>query len=280
MSLTTFKSAVNTPLFVFREYLHRRPAAEFDWHFVDGSLRDNARQGLETLKKEGIVIIPAYFKGDMLQRMREAFDRVVRDRPSPGNTESFGNTEFTQEDSVFLEAALDDFLLEMIGGYYQKRFALGRASALRLDPVSNVRYGSFLWHHDARGRQLHLMILLTDVPENGQRMSYLRRSQNRYYDYSRGLGEGSRFEREVVETEDAKDRIIDVVGPAGTVAVFDSNGLHTGNRNESARRDTLTFCYVSKKHFKKLHFRKQDVESLPQPKQRVVTFNPHVELVA
>ena len=33
------------------------------------------------------------------------------------------------------------------------------------------------------------------------------------------------------------------VGPAGTVLVFDSNGIHRGNRTLGATRDTLFSCY-------------------------------------
>lgn len=273
-------SFIKTPVFMLKEAWHRRPDPGFDWHFLAPEQAPRAAGCVQVLKRDGILLLPGYFTGESLSAMRQAFEEVVRNRPSQGNPGAFGNTDFLHSDAVFLHAALDDLLLEIVARYYGRKFAIGRASALRILPIAPDRYGSFMWHHDARGRQIHLMILLTEVPAHGQRMSYLRQSHARYYGHYRGVGAGSRFEREVVESPEAKGRITDVIGPSGTVAIFDSNGLHTGNRNESARRDTLTICYVTKRHFKKLQFRQRDVTALPRTKQQVVTFNPYCELIA
>jgi len=263
--------------FVLKEYFHRRRDANFDWHFIDPPRQSEAEHHAETFQREGIVLLPGYFKGEQLGRLQTAFGSIIDARPSPGNPDSFGNTDFMHTSPAFLEAALDDFLLEIIAGYCGRKFAIGRASALRILPTPANRYGSFMWHHDARGRQVHVMVLLTDVSADGQRMSYLRQSHLRYYDHYRGLAEGSRFEHEVVCAGDAKNRILEVTGPAGTVAIFDSNGLHSGNRNEVATRDTLTFCYVTKRHFKQIKVQAQDLDRLPAPKRDVVTFNPYHE---
>jgi len=269
-------SFIKTPLFIAKEYLHRRPDPAFNWSF---SRNSQTAQQVETLKQDGIVFLPGHFKGEALEKLRQAFDKAVEGRPNKHDPDSFINTEFLHEDPVFLAAAMDDTLLDIVGGYYQKKFSVGRASAMRLLPSEPVRYGSYQWHHDARGRQVHLMILLTEVPKDGQRMTYLKGSHHRFYDHYRGLAEGSRFEEDVQQMPDASERIVDVAGPAGTVAIFDANGLHSGNRNRTVTRDTVTYCYVTVRHFKKITCKGSDLSSLPPQKQEVMKFNPYCELV-
>ena len=77
-------------------------------------------------------------------------------------------------------------------------------------------------------------------------MQYLRGSHRRFYTYDRMYGPGSRYERDFQRRPPRPEDVVDVVGPAGTVAVFDTNGLHSGNRNGGARRDTLIFYYSAR----------------------------------
>jgi hypothetical protein len=272
-------SFIKTPIFIAKEYLHRKPDSSFDWSFVEGAQKDEASRHVEKLREDGITLIPGYFQGKTLEVLQAAFARTVDGKGGEGNPDAHVTTDVMDADPSFLNAALDDFILEIVGGYYQKKFSVGRASAMRLLPSPTVRYGSYQWHHDARGRQVHLMILLSDVSSAGQKMTYLKQSQNTYYTHSRGLAEGSRFEKDINSSPDLTNRIVDVVGPAGTVAIFDANGLHSGNRSLNEGRDTLTFCYVTVRHFKKLRYSKNFVDQLPKHKQDVVKFNPHCEQV-
>ncbi len=70
---------------------------------------------------------------------------------------------------------------------------------------------------------------------------------------------------------------MEVVGPPGTVAMFDSNGLHSGNRNDVEGRDTLNINYASRRHFKKVRIRRSDLQALSPKKRGVMTFNPNLE---
>jgi hypothetical protein len=272
-------SFIKTPEFRLKEYFHRRPDPKFDWHFCSGEAAAKAEEGYQRLNEDGIVMLPNYFTGGMLQELQNAFDKSVADKWCKLNPNSLQADEFFTEDPVFLRAALDPVLLEIIGRYYKKKFALGRSCAQRLLPADTGRYGSYQWHHDTRGRQLHLMILLKDLPADGQRMSYLAKSHQTYYSFLRGRGQGSRFDNDLSADPKLKDRIVEVAGPAGTVAIFDANGLHSGNRNDNGGRDQITFCYVSVRHWKDQIFRRAEVEKLPEPFKQVVTFNPKHKLV-
>lgn len=267
-------SFFKTPVFIAKEYLHRRPTSDFNWHFVAGDQQEKARQHSATLETEGIVMLPAYFQVEQLDRLRQAFDKAVRGRDDKANPGGLLNEDILHLDQSFLDAALDSFLLEIIGGYYGKKFAIGRASAQRLHPITAQRYGSYQWHHDSRGRQVHVMIILNDLARDSQRMSYLCRTHQQFYDHYRGLSHGSRFEQDVVNARFPDREIVELAGPAGTVGIFYANGLHTGNRNENGKRDCLTFCYVSYRHWKPLNYRRASVMNLPERVREVVTFNP------
>jgi len=271
---------IRTAVFVAKEYMHRRPDPRFACEYVQGRQRKLADAHLETLRRDGIVIIPGYFQGRQLKELQAAFERAVQEGTGKYAPDSLSNEDTLPVDRAILDAALDDFLLQIIGGYYGKRFGLGRASASRLFPSPAERYSSYQWHHDTRGRQIHMMLLLSDVTEKGQRMSYLRQSHNNYYDRFRGGGEGSRFEMDVSSDTNMKGRIIELAGPAGTVGLFDSNGLHTGNRNEHEGRDAMLFCYISyPRHFKAMSCRRADFEMLPPAKCDLLAFNPRCALI-
>jgi len=275
---TSLISLIKTPVHLAKEYLHRRPDPHYRPNFVKGSDEERARAIIDTLRREGIVLLPAYFKQPLLGRLQDGFAKAIEGQVDKYNPNSLLNNDILLVDSAFYDAALDDFLLEIIGGYYQKPFALALANAMRLMPSPPLRAASFQWHHDTRGRQVHLMVLLSEVTSTGQRMTYLRQSQNRYYSYARSKGEGSRFELDIANEPGLKHRIVDVVGPPGTVAIFDANGLHSGNRNENEIRDALTFCYVTWRHFKKVKARRADVAALPAAKREVMHFNPNLHL--
>ena len=269
-------SFVKTPVFLAKEYLHRRPDPSYRAEFVQGDDKRRAQADADTLRREGIVILPRYFDSGQLATFRSAFERAIEGRPG-SNPDSLYNEEIMHFDPVFLDAALDEFLLEIVGSYYEKKFGLGRAQAMRLLPSPAGRSGSFQWHHDARGKQVHLMVLISDVTEKGQCMTYLRQSHAGYYSHYRGIAH-TRFDQDL-KGQDIADRIVSVAGPAGTVALFDANGLHSGNRNEVEPRDTLTFCYVSWRHFRKIQGRRADVAELSPARRDVLTYNPHFTLV-
>lgn len=264
-------SFVKTPVFLAKEYLHRRPDSRYEARFVPGEKRPSARAHAETLRREGIVLLPEYFGADQLNRFRAAFEAAIDGREGR-NQDSFYNDSIMHLNPAFLDAALDEYLLQIIGDYYQKKFGLGRADAMRLLPTQVGRTGSFQWHHDARGRQVHMMVLISDVSQEGQSMTYLRQSHSRYYSHYRGISQ-TRFDKDL-EGKDIAEQIVYVAGRAGTVALFDANGLHSGNRNDVESRDTLTFCYVSWRHFRNIQSKREDFAALPDARQDVLTYNP------
>lgn len=276
-------AAVRTPFFQFKEYLHRRPDADFNWTFGTAGSDPEVLRHAQTLNDDGIVVLPGHFSGDLLQRLHKSFEHALCERALKDSVkDSISAPNFLDMDSSFVRTAFDDTILEIMARYFRKPFGLGRVGATRLPPTEPHRDSSYQWHHDGRGRQLHLMILLTDVAADGQRMQYLTRSHLRYYSKMRGQGHGTRFEADVVRGDWLGDRIIEVTGPAGTVAVFDSNGLHSGTRNASALRDAVIYSYISVKHCWqwKPKIQRSDFDQLSEAQKKVVRFNPHHQLIS
>lgn len=271
---------LRSAIFVAKEYLHRRRAPSYRFSFASPQRQQDARAYFEVLDRDGIVVLPSYFQGQQLRAMQAALDRAVDGRPAKGVVDAQRHEDALGCDPVILEAALDDFLLEIIARYYGKPFGIGRADATRLMPTPPKRSDSYQWHHDTRGRQIHMMILLSDVSPDGQRMSYLRGTHNIYYDRFRGSGHGSRFETELRGDPSITDKVFELVGPAGTVGLFDSNGLHSGNRNDREKRDCFLFCYVShRRHFKPVSCPRSLVMGLSPAKRELVQMNPMLTLL-
>lgn len=272
MAMHPLISALKSPEFMFKEYLHRRPDPRYQPRFVEDDCSKSVEEHTSVMRRDGIVILPDYFSADRLAPAQSAFEESVAGR-SGINKDAYYNDDIFVEHPQFLDFALDNYLMQIVGRYYQKPFGLGRASAMRLFPTPPHRAGSFQWHHDARGRQVHMMVLLSDVTEQGQRMTYLKGSHDRYYSHHRGIVR-TQFNKDVESDSTAPERIENLVGGAGTVALFDANGLHSGNRNDVEKRDALTFCYVTWRHFKPITVGKETFESLPAERQQVLTFNP------
>jgi hypothetical protein len=271
---------LRSAVFVTKEYFHRRPDRKYTPAFLQNGKVDEANQHLKTLERDGIVVIPGHFKGEQLATLQALFDKAVEGKPTEGVENSFSEANGCGAGMPILQAALDDMLLQIIGSYYKKEFGLGRGNAVRLLPTPPKRSESYQWHHDTRGRQIHGMILLNDVSPEGQRMSYLKGSHNVYYDRFRGESHGSRFENDVATQGAIRGDVVELAGPAGTVGLFDSNGLHSGNRNEKEKRDCLLFCYVSHpRHFKPVALKREELAQLPPHKRELVEMNPRLKVI-
>ena len=272
------KNLLFTPIVVGREILRRLPYPGFHPAYGDGQTRDRARRALDTLRRDGVVFLPAHLQPQTLSRLQEAFSRAVADRPSPHNPDCLENSDFFPLDPVFLEVATDDLVLNVIAAYYGRPFALGRADAQRLLPTPPVEYTGYNWHHDTQGKQIKQMVLVQDLAPDGQRMQYAKGSHRKYYNYHHRYVNKS-YAREQIPSLVNKDSIVDVAGPAGTVVLFDTNGLHSGNRNLNGAREVITYYHTIVTNRRPLRFKRDDVLALPKSKRFVVTGNPFHEMI-
>jgi hypothetical protein len=124
--------------------------------------------------------------------------------------------------------------------YYGKEILLANTGGYRIPPIEPRDFGSFQWHHDEKGKVIKAMILLTDVGPSDQRMDYIVGTNKRLNPWV--IYQDSRFTN---EQANKMGKIAPCIGSAGTVILFDTNGIHRGNRNNSKVRDVWVHNYTS-----------------------------------
>lgn len=150
-------------------------------------------------------------------------------------------------DSSLLKSALNTKCLGIIERYFRRMPYLADVDMRRIPPADMESielggYSSSNWHRDTRGRQLKMMIYLTDVDENDSNFSFLPRSH--ISAFRRKLNhKASRFTDD--EIADMQSEPVEWYGKAGSVMLFDTNLIHRLRRKPTSKvRDSITFYYT------------------------------------
>lgn len=223
----------NQPNELFRRALLRR--TNFATLEADGELLCN----------RGLCILPRYFSGPALEGMQADFAHWCTLKPGMDSNKlkdfDGGKAESFLPLSEYLSrAAVDPYLNALAAYYLGKPIRLAYCHGYRIEPIAAREYRAFRWHHDLKRKQIRIMVLLTDTPADGQRMDYIEGSHRTWHKFSN--------QRESwFSGGDAESlgRVVPCAGPAGTVVVFDSNGIHRGNRNTGPTRDQYTFNFTA-----------------------------------
>ena len=133
---------------------------------------------------------------------------------------------------TFIKLCCNEILVETARLFTGKPAYIQRGIGMRYLPSRSATNDMFGWHHDMEERRMKMMILLTDVGEGAQHMSYVIGSHKLYHPYQM-------FLRNPCSLDYVRERIpgiefFNAVGRAGDVFLFDSNGAHRGNRSEDA----------------------------------------------
>ena len=135
-------------------------------------------------------------------------------------------------------------IVDIARAYLGDPFHIQRAMAMRYLPEDASSHREmFHFHHDLVDKRLKIMVLLTDVEAGDQTMSYVIGSQALFHPYEM-------FHSNPCSLEYCKHRlgpleIVETVGPAGTVYLFDSNGAHCGNRRRTGKTRDAYFVELS-----------------------------------
>lgn len=213
-----------------------------------------AQEMAASLRQDGIVFIPNFLDAEQLARVRRALDAQFSPAPAPGMEFSESNAYYSSRQPLaicpeFAEAAMDADLIHLVGDYFRRTPLLYDADfrrVLPLDLAGHERehatfakgYSSSHWHHDTHGREIKVMIYLTDVGPDDQNFAYCLGSHT---GFRSTRYEKSRFTEQTVEARRLK--ILDCYAPAGTAIAFDTNGIHRLRRRKTRTRDCVTFYY-------------------------------------
>lgn len=224
------------------DYFHYRPLFRYQSRtVVRGGF--SSLDIAETLGARGICILENVLDSGQVQSYRDAFDAMFTgpDGNVIGRTDVPGTlsmmVDFTHY-PLFADLALHELILAAVEAYYRRPIYLVATQANRLEPVAAFEGDSYQWHHDAKGKYVKAMWLLTDVARDGQRMSYIAGS-HRLKHRSVTYDESRCTSAQAVRHGD----VVECVAPAGSVVIFDTNGLHRGNRNPGPQRDVIFGIY-------------------------------------
>jgi ectoine hydroxylase-related dioxygenase (phytanoyl-CoA dioxygenase family) len=225
----------------------------------------------EALKTEGICILKNYLNPEKLRIYQDALSEIVAKCERQATTEEnrlgkydYNGIDFARH-ALFADLILDELILAAIEAYYARPIYLCLTKIQRLYPVKPYEEKAFQWHHDSKGKYVKAMWVLTDVPETGQRMSYVAGSHRIKHSWTT-YGE--------TRLSDAQARqlgkVVECSAPAGSVVVFDANGIHRGNRNQGPARDTAWGVYSSGRYRQGCDFDFKSLGHLGELQKRVL----------
>ncbi|MGH9553037.1 MAG: hypothetical protein ACRD3W_26900, partial [Terriglobales bacterium] len=114
---------------------------------------------------------------------------------------------------------------------------------MRYLPFTTPEIDMFGWHHDMEEKRFKIMILLSDVGENDQHMSYTLGSHRLFHPVEMFLR--NECSQAYCSKHMRNIEIFRATGKAGDIFLFDSNGSHRANRRETAPiRDVFLVEYT------------------------------------
>ncbi len=220
------------------------------------------QQALKSLRTDGYAILPQQLSPDVVQQLREAFSvkplKMVSDDPSVnGRTAmlNLGNpqaekyevaTKDVLENSLARALMLDGGMLAIVQDYLGSAPVVDIATSWFSFPVGrSSREAATQFHFDLdRTRWVKVFYFLTDVNERTGAHLFVPRSQADGAIPSRLLSKGySRLTDGEVESAFPINSWKTIGGPAGSILLEDTRGLHKGLPLLEGHRLVLQFQY-------------------------------------
>lgn len=196
------------------------------------------------LERDGIVAIRGAFGVEVSKGAVRDFNRLIQDaRPDPYGHSQFGGMADNGElvSSPSLSALVVSPIVERVARLYlglHGRWTYWRG--YRIEPILPRQYRAFQPHVDGHLHELKAMILLSSVSNDQQCMLYWPGTHR--IDWQIQRSSDTVFGRQVTEQLPEPVR---ATGAPGDIFLFDTNGIHSGQRNLSARRDALVVNFTA-----------------------------------
>ena len=160
---------------------------------------------------------------------------------------------YLEKQKIWKISMLDDFenhlheilevsTIQLISNYFKRNFYLSDVDIRRVLPakfedISNMGKSNSDWHKDVRGRQLKIMIYLSNVDQKDSFFSFIPKTHNkRTYNFNK-----SRFDENNLNLQNEKKWF----ATKGYGMIFDTNITHRLNRQiTSSLRDSLTLYFT------------------------------------
>jgi len=219
-------------------------------------LSDEEVKILDTLKRDGIVVIPNYFSSDDCITMRKEFDTFV-DKHSLYCPEHerriFGIDKLS--DRVRNIFSSDSLSWKVCEAYLGEEMILQTTMSARIDYKEGIEYGSGgSWHRDSYSRQIKSIAYLTDMTEENGPFMYIKGS-HKFFNIVKDIlnrrqkpANFSRYTDTEIEiyTKRFKENITYFPCKAGTLILADIRGLHTTRYLRSGFAYSIFNYYIAK----------------------------------
>ena len=230
---------------IFYRDVYCQPNLDFQ-RILENQLGNDFSSITKSLEKNGIIALPQLFSGIQLQKMQQDFNRWCDGKVPDvhAHIQLGGSVEekyFTDSPSM-CNAVVHPLIWTLAAHMWGRDPVLSAMRAYRINPLPPKRYRAFQPHNDGHGKEFKVMLLLTDVKPGEQGMRYWQGTHNVPWQINSS--------RDTLYTDSETAQLGDpfeCVGPAGTIFIFNINGIHSGVRNESATRDTLVFSITAGK---------------------------------
>jgi hypothetical protein len=197
------------------------------------------------LERDGIVILPEFLAGAQLAAMQQAFaERLCHLRWN--DVEGYDTNERYRHlvsdvltlEQGFVDAALHPLVTETLRDYIGPTFELTEAKGWKSLPTKRDFHG---WHGDAWYDQTKVSF----IPREVKLAFYLTDVKSGHFSYVKG-SHGRQHPRTVrqAELDDVpEERILNVLGLAGTAFLFDTSGIHRQSYPILEPRLACFYCY-------------------------------------
>ena len=233
------------------------------------------RQLVQQMRRDGIVKLQGFIDPETLADMQAGIERIVAtvderrkkdpdydanvSKKVPGELypHSVDSTESWYDHELGFYSSLDPFkystglarfatsdkMVSLVNSYYRKQAYIARVMSYRNFPMKRQRGRlAYVWHHDNWGRKLNATVILSEIGENDQYVSY-KKSSHRLYHGNRFVRSGPNYSDEEIERDFPEYETLRCTGKPGDVYLFDANGLHTANSSEGRIRDIYLLMY-------------------------------------
>lgn len=223
-------------------------------------LRTQADALAAELQAKGLIVLPDIVAPDQLASMQRAFAARLR-LMRWNNFDGYRKTEpfrlmiedVLMHDQGFLDLAIHPLVKQILNQLMGENYALTEAKGWKSKPTNRNFHG---WHGDSWydqaaavteiHREIKLAMYLTDVRSGA--FNYVAGSHQRRHPYD--------LKRAEVRELDTAE-IIEVMGKAGTVFLFDSSGIHRQAHPVLEPRQAIFYAY----HDPHVPLREEDVTS-------------------
>lgn len=214
---------------------------------------------LETLKKDGIIVIKDFYSLVEVDSLKAEFDRIFIENEqsikvlAAEDCSSDQRISHMERYSALIKTMFsDNTFLDSVAEKYINTFLRKNTVGSNLEYSSKeIRNSGGGWHRDNHELQFKALLYLTETTERNGNFQWITNSSQRQVGFptSRTPSYNTRFNDTTIETlilNEEECTLVDIVGTPGTVVVANTSYIHRGNLIEEGTRKSLTQYYMSK----------------------------------